>query len=92
MDWFSENFKENKNECYHIIINATIRHSCTQEDIFEACKVLMMVPQEEVRLYDFIKAITKMRDLGINASEAGERLRDLLEGFETYKAKNGKIN
>jgi hypothetical protein len=79
LNWFTDNYKQDKNECIAILTQAQKDYPFTIEDIKVGCTELRKIPLEDQdHLPTHIKILGELSNVGINANIAGEKLRESL--------------
>jgi len=85
IDWFTDNYIENKEQCEFLLKQAEKKYPYTKEQIFEGCKELRLCRGGKDSLKTHIEILGKMGNVGINAAIAGIKLREAL--MDTAKLK-----
>lgn len=79
LDWFDENYIENKETIQKMINNVTQNSVCTPERLFHACYQLNFDREKKsVLLAEHFEAFAKMSNNGILGTKAGQKFRDYL--------------
>jgi hypothetical protein len=76
IDWFVENYIENKDQCEFLLEQAEIRYSLTKKMIYEGCVEIRKNKTEKDLLENHIKLLGEMSNVGIKAAIAGAKLRE----------------
>lgn len=78
IDWFDNNYIEDRDECIGLVIDGTINYPFTPYQLIEGCKELRKYEREtgaEHSLASHIGIIGKLCNMGISASITGECIR-----------------
>lgn len=75
IEWFDENYIEEKVTIFRILEEASIKHACTFKSLFEAFQMMKQACPEKTSLRREVKYFAKLADHGISASDAGKKLR-----------------
>jgi len=76
LKWFTSNYKQTKDECFKILIDAQKDYPFTIEQIQEGCIELRKAPFiDKDHLPTHIKLLGELRNAGIKGNIAGEKLR-----------------
>ena len=78
LDWFDKNYIESRSECAKAVIKATIDYPFTVEELKEKCQELRKTELKNQSLSTHIKIIGDLCNYGVNASIAGEKIREAL--------------
>jgi len=78
LDWFDENYIENRKECAKAIIKGTIDYQFTPEQLKEGCEELKKIIIYKGSIWTHIKLIGDLCNIGISASIAGEKIREAI--------------
>ena len=89
IDWFTENYFENKKQCEFLLKKAEIEYVYTIEQFYEACLELKKGSSEKDLLENHLKILGTMSFYGIKASIAGIKLREAI--IDTYADKMKKV-
>ena len=80
LKWFAANYRQTKIECARILLQAQKDYPFTIDDFKKGCVELRKIPLEDQDyLPTHIKLLGEMGNVGINASIAGEKLREALQ-------------
>ncbi len=79
LTWFYDNFTEDRSEIDRIMRETCIQHTCTTQELYEACKELKHDP-DKTSLQEMANHLTAMMDRGVEAAKAGGLLRNFLKG------------
>ena len=85
LEWFNENYIENKKLIEFLLEDAEKHHLITKEQIYNGCKEIKKVVTKKGLLDTHITLLVNMTDVGINAEIAGIKLREAL--FNTMECK-----
>ena len=78
LDWFDENYIEDREECANIIIKAQRDYVFTAGKLKEGCIELKKTLIQHESLYTHIKLIGDLCNVGISAANAGALLRNVI--------------
>ena len=78
IDWFNENYIEEKVTIFNLVEKACIEHACTPQSLHEACLIMNEYNSEKTSLRVHIQYFTKLADYGISGHNAGRQLRKYL--------------
>jgi hypothetical protein len=76
--WLSENYIEGPIECRNWILSFELTTESTQDAYLEALRKLRSVSFEKCSIFTHLKMIADLSRVGLNASQAGERMREIL--------------
>ncbi len=72
--WFDDNYLEEKVSIVKIIEEASIKHSCNPQSLFESCQILKQYYPKKTALRREVKNLAKLADYGIRGADAGKKL------------------
>jgi len=78
IDWFVENYIEDKKQCEFLLKQAERKYCFTKEQFYEGCKEFRLWRDEKDSLETHIKLLGEMSLIGIKAYIAGIKLREAL--------------
>jgi hypothetical protein len=87
IDWFVENYIENKEQCEFLLEQAEKKYSFTKKQFYEGCYLLRLGRFDKDLLETHIKLLGEMSNVGIKAAIAGAKLREaFLESEKNTKS------
>ena len=88
INWFTENYIENRKLCEFLLEKAEIKYSFTREQFYEGCFELRKGKTDKDLLETHIKLLGELSLVGINASIAGAKIREALIDSHTKNQTN----
>jgi hypothetical protein len=76
--WITENYIESQDECIDWLLQFEKDGCYTKEQLLEGCKELRKSETEKSSIFTHLKLLHEMGKVGINASIAGEKIREAL--------------
>ena len=71
IEWFDKNYIEEKVTIFKILEEASIKHACTFESLFEACQMMKQAYPEKTSLRREVQYFAKLAVHGVSGYEAG---------------------
>ena len=77
--WITRNFIESEEECIELLSEYEKKTSYTKDKIIETLKIIKSIDKDKVLLLGYLQLIYNLSTTGINASIAGEKLREVIK-------------
>lgn len=72
--WFDYNYIEEKETIYKILEEASIKHDCNFQSLFESCQIMKQTYPKKTSLRREVQYFAKLADHGIKGYDAGKKL------------------
>jgi len=87
IEWFDKNYIEEKVTIFKILEEASIKHACSFQSLFEACQMMKQAYPEKTSLRREVQYFAKLADHGISGYEAGKKLRSYFDVDQVIRNK-----
>jgi len=87
IEWFDENYIEEKITIFKILEEASIKHACNFESLFESCQMMKQAYPEKTSLRREVQYFAKLADHGISGYNAGKKLRSYFDVGQVIRSK-----
>jgi len=91
LDWFNDNFIENKEQIENLLEEMEKYHTISREQLLDGCKELNKFSNNKKSLKTYLKIFESMSDIGIGAQITGMKLREALLEAIANKIQNKKV-